>query len=119
MGVLKFFPKPELQQDYNNADYAAMWAVWGNGNADNGFATVYALTMLLAHDRDTHPVFAKNAYEALEVIDVEFNNLEYAIEHESERKQKDASLNLAVTAIRFAGGEHLALPEGKGSCDAS
>lgn len=121
MPVLKFTPKPELQancnlmpkmpQDYKDADFAAMFAIWGNGNAHKGFIRFYEFTMRLALERTKYPTFAKDAHEALEATDVEFHKLEYAIYHESERKQFDAALGLAAAAFRFAGGEHLKLTE--------
>ena len=53
-----------------------------------------------------HPVFAEGAYHALGVIESEFHELEYAVEHESEERQKDEALDVIATCIRFLCREH-------------
>ena len=53
-----------------------------------------------------HPVFAEGAYHALGVIESEFHELEYAVEHESEERQKDEALDVIATCIRFLCDEH-------------
>lgn len=53
-----------------------------------------------------HPVFAEGAFHALGVIESEFHELEYAVEHESEERQKDEALDVIATCIRFLCGEH-------------
>ena len=56
--------------------------------------------------RQKHPVFAEGSFHALGVIESEFHELEYAIEHESEERQKDEALDVIATCIRFLCDEH-------------
>ena len=58
------------------------------------------------HAREKHPVFAEGSFHALGVIESEFHELEYAIEHESEERQKDEALDVIATCIRFLCDEH-------------
>lgn len=66
------------------------------------------LEEMLALAREKHPVFAEGRYHALGVIRGEYGELEYAVEHESQRRQRAEALDVAITAIRFYLGEHLA-----------
>lgn len=43
---------------------------------------------------------------SLGVIGEEFRELEHAVLHESEERQKDEALDVAITAIRFVQEEH-------------
>lgn len=109
------FPQTETQgckavfikagDDYNKADYSAMLAVLGNGNANAGFRIFYAITMRLIHARSRHPVFTQDRTEALEVIKSEFDKLVYAVENEEKCRQLDEALDVLVTALRFYGKE--------------
>ena len=93
------------RKDYGDADFSAMLAVWGNGNAHKGFAIFNALTMRLLHAREKHPRFAKSRDQAVEVVGAEFDELAYAVLHEEEYRQLDEALDVAITAIRFYGKE--------------
>ena len=60
----------------------------------------------LTHARNKHPVFAEGKYHALGVIGEEFRELEHAVIYESDERQKDETLDVAITAIRFVQEEH-------------
>ena len=121
MAVLKFTPKPIVdalkskaagELDFKNADYSALMAVWGNGNALLGFSIFYGLTMRLVHARTKHPRFAEGPYEALGVIGAEYKELEQAVEHESGFRQEEEAKDVIATCIRFLCSEHLkSIPE--------
>lgn len=64
------------------------------------------LAFALSVARKKHPVFAEGADKAWEVINTELKELEYAIANESEERQRDEAIDVAVTALRFALGEH-------------
>lgn len=65
---------------------------------------------ILAHAltvaRQKHPDFADGADDAWTVIETELIELFEAIKHESEGRQIDEAIDVAVTAIRFILGEH-------------
>ena len=105
MEVLKFIPLAE-SRDYEDADFSAMLAVWGNGNARLGYLLFYRVTMRLVHARTEHPRFAEGKEEAAEVIGCEFVELKQAIAEESKYRQEDEALDVVATALRFLGGEH-------------
>ena len=63
-------------------------------------------TERLAHAMEKHPVFAVGKYHALGVIGEEFRELEHAILHESEERQVDEALDVAIVACRYALEEH-------------
>ena len=65
------------------------------------------LMLRLGHARAKHPTFARNVYEAGEVIDAEMQELKRAIGCESRQRQIDDALDVAATAMRFVMGEHL------------
>ena len=67
-----------------------------------------ALSLRLGEARQKHPVFARNVYEAGEVINDEMRELLHAIGCESRQRQIDEALDVACTAMRFVMGEHLA-----------
>ena len=54
-----------------------------------------------------HPEFARNQYEAGEVILDEVRELKQAIGCESRQRQIDEALDVAATCMRFVMGEHL------------
>ena len=105
IGVLRFERQKPLQ-DYRKADFSAMLAVWGNGNALLGYVVFYALTMRLVHARTKHPRFAEGRFEALGVIGAEYRELEKAIERESAQRQEDEARDVIATCLRFLNGEH-------------
>lgn len=63
------------------------------------------------HAREKHPVFAEGSFHALGVIESEFHELEYSIEHESEDRQRDEALDVIATCFRFLCGEHKQEPQ--------
>ena len=78
----------------------------GNGNEDAASGILTAICVRLEHARKKHQVFAEGAYHALGVIEAEFHELEYAVEHESEERQKDEALDVIATCVRFWCGGH-------------
>lgn len=56
--------------------------------------------------RQKHPNFADNAADAWDAIESELLELYEAINHESEDRQFDEAVDVAVTAIRFILGEY-------------
>ena len=78
----------------------------GNGDEDAASGILTAICVRLEHARKKHPVFAEGKYHALDVIESEFHELEYAIEHESDERQCDEALDVIATCIRFLCGEH-------------
>ena len=60
----------------------------------------------VGHARQKHPLFAEGKFHALGVIENEFRELEYAIEHESEDRQRDEALDVIATCIRFLCRDH-------------
>lgn len=56
--------------------------------------------------RKKHPDYADGAEDAWRVILEEFSELHTAIAHESEERQVDEAIDVAITAIRFILGEH-------------
>lgn len=63
------------------------------------------------HARQKHPVFAEGTFHALGVIEAEYHELEYAVEHESEDRQRDEALDVIATCIRFLCGEYKQEPK--------
>lgn len=88
--------------------YVRACMAFGNGDVGKGRQTIFMLARRLEEARGKHPVFAESAEEAVEVIEAEFWELQYAREQESADRQLDEALDVAVTAIRFAIGEHKA-----------
>lgn len=88
--------------------YVRACMAFGNGDVGRGRQALFMLARRLEEAREKHPVFAENAEEAVEVIEAEFWELQYAREQESADRQLDEALDVAVTAIRFAIGEHKA-----------
>lgn len=56
--------------------------------------------------RQKHPLFAEGTYNALGVIEAEFRELEWAVEHESNDRQRDEALDVIATCFRFLCREH-------------
>ena len=78
----------------------------GNGDEDAASGILSAICVRLEHARKKHPAFAEGSYNALGVIEAEFHELEYAVEHESEDRQIDEALDVIATCIRFLCREH-------------
>lgn len=66
-----------------------------------------AISLRLGEARQKHDVFAKDAYEAYEVIAVEVLELRHAIGCESRQRQIDEALDVIATCLRFVLGEHI------------
>lgn len=64
------------------------------------------LAYALAVARQKHPVYAKDAEDAWRVIHRELDELLIAVDCESEQRQKEEAIDVAVTAIRFILSEH-------------
>ena len=64
------------------------------------------LNVWLGRARALHPEYARNCYEAGEVIHDEMEELMQAIGCESRKRQQEEALDVAVTALRFVIGEH-------------
>ena len=73
----------------------------GNGNVEKGAELLVALGLAMRKARRKHPVFAEGKYQALGVIGEEFREMEHAVFHESEERQKAEALDVAITALRF------------------
>lgn len=69
-------------------------------------AILAAIVQRVAEAREKHPVFAEGAYNALGVIEGEFNEFQTAVFHESEERQQDEALDVMATCYRFLKGEH-------------
>lgn len=64
------------------------------------------LAYALAVARQKHPKFADYDLGAWSVIDDEMKELYHAITHESEQRQHEEAIDVAVTALRFILGEY-------------
>lgn len=78
----------------------------GNRNEDLASRILFAICVRLEHARKKHPVFAEGKFHALGVIESEFRELEYAVEHEAEDRQRDEALDVIATCVRFLCDEH-------------
>jgi hypothetical protein len=65
-----------------------------------------ALSLRLGEAREKHPTFARDMFEAYEVIADEVLELRHAIGGETRQRQIDEALDVAATCIRFILGEH-------------
>ena len=79
---------------------------------DFDMAERYRIALLMLDDRidhaqKKHPGFAKDAFDALNVIEGEMQELRQAVHGESRKRQVDEALDVAATCIRFIVGEHL------------
>ena len=83
-----------------------MYRGLGNNDEDAASGILTAICARIEHARKKHPVFAEGKYHALDVIESEFHELEYAIEHESDERQRDEALDVIATCIRFLCREH-------------
>lgn len=80
--------------------------IMGNGKADIGYLLFQSICFRLEHARIRHPDWqSKDIYYAKNAIAGEFEELEYAIENESQQRQFDEALDVIATAIRFANWE--------------
>ena len=78
----------------------------GNGNTENTVRIFGDICRRVTDARQKHPVFSEGAFHALGVIEAEFRELEYAIEHESVDRQMDEALDVVATCIRFLNREY-------------
>lgn len=113
MAILPFKPFPtkpmpdqKAELDFLDSDFSKLMEVWGNGNPKLGFILFQRVTLRLEYARTKHPVFAEGKYQALGVIGAEYQELEYAVEHESPQRQEDEALDVITSPLRFAIGEH-------------
>lgn len=81
----------------------------GDYMSDIKIFSVLAHALVVA--RKKHPVFADGAVDGWDVIEDELIELHNAIHHETEQRQFEEAIDVAVTAIRFALGEHKKQPE--------
>lgn len=88
------------------ANFDAIAKTFGDGDELRGYKTLYILALRLEHARNRHPVFAEGAAQALGVIGAEYDGLVQAVESETNERQIDEALDVAVTAIRMVNGEH-------------
>lgn len=72
----------------------------------NNIKIFSVLAHALAVARKKHPVFADGAQDGWDVIEGELLELQEAIIRETEQRQFEEAIDVAVTAIRFALGEH-------------
>lgn len=92
--------------DLDKATYRRIRRAFGNGNERIGRAIMQAIALRLEEARGKHPVYAEGPYHALGVIHAEFKELEHAVEHETEARQKDEALDVIATSVRFLGEEY-------------
>ncbi len=92
--------------DLDKATYLRMRKAFGNGNERKGRAIMQAIALRLEEARGKHPLYAEGPYYALGVIHAEFKELEHAVEHETEARQKDEALDVIATSVRFLGEEY-------------
>lgn len=92
--------------DLDKATYLRMRKAFGNGNERKGRAIMQAIALRLEEAREKHPVYAEGPYHALGVVGSEFRELEKAVEHETESRQKDEALDVIATSVRFLGEEY-------------
>jgi hypothetical protein len=65
-----------------------------------------ALSKRLGEARLKHPDYARDQYEACDVIEDELQELKKAVLCESRQRQIDEALDVATTAMRFVVGEY-------------
>lgn len=92
--------------DLDKVTYRRMRRAFGNGNERKGRAIMQAIALRLEEARGKHSIYAEGPYHALGVIHAEFKELEHAVEHETESRQKDESLDVIATSVRFLGEEY-------------
>ena len=88
------------QNDTPVMSYIWVCSLLGDGDIPKGREILFALGRRFYHARGKHPVFAEGPYHALGVVGQEYQELVQAVERESEERQRDESLDLAVTALR-------------------
>ena len=89
-----------------------LWAVrmqraFGGGDRLAGELMLNDVAERLHMARDKHSWSDLDSEAACEVIGEEWAELCAAVEHESRARQRDEALDVAVTALRFAAGEHV------------
>lgn len=77
-----------------------IFKVIGNGDCRQGKAICTALAQRLQHARTKHPVFAKDAREACEVVRAELVELYCAESVETPERYADEALDVMATATR-------------------
>ena len=92
--------------DLDKATYRRMRKAFGNGNERKGRVIMQAIALRLEEARGKHPVYAEGPCQALGVIHAEFKELEHAVEHETEARQRDEGLDVVATVVRFLGEEY-------------
>lgn len=93
-------------RDLDKATYLRMRKAFGNGNERIGRAIMQAIALRLEEAREKHHVYAEGPCQALGVVHAEFKELEHAVEHETESRQKDEALDVIATTVRFLGEEY-------------
>ena len=88
-----------------------LWAVrmqraFGDGDRLAGELLLNDVAERLHVAREKHSWGGLDAEAASDVIGEEWAELCHAVEHESRARQRDEALDVAVTALRFAAGEH-------------
>lgn len=86
--------------------YVRACLAFGKGDMGKGRQIMFMLAKRLEQARNKHPVFARDAEEAVHVIGEEWAELAAAVAHESHDRQLDEALDVATTAMRFAAGEY-------------
>lgn len=79
---------------------------FGNGDAERGFDILRGIASTLDHARDKHPTYAEGPYHALGVIHAEFRELEHAVEHEPEARQRAEARDVIATCVRYLNEEY-------------
>lgn len=95
-----------MSKDSMTARIDKLFRGLGNGDEEVASGILTVICVRLGQAREKHPLFAEGKFNALGVIESEFRELEYAIEHESEDRQCDEALDVIATCIRFLCGEH-------------
>ena len=67
---------------------------------------ISALSVRLGEARQKHPDYARDQYEACDVIEDELQELKKAVLCESRQRQIDEALDVMATCMRFILGEH-------------
>lgn len=86
--------------------YVRACMAFGNGDVGRGRQALFMLAKRLEEARGKHPVFAESAEEAVDVIESEFWELQYAQDQESQDRQIDEALDVVATVVRFVGKEY-------------
>lgn len=79
--------------------------ILGNGDESSGKELLEAVAKRMQEAREKHTVYARDYVQALQTIKSEVEELDYAVKNESVFRQFDESLDVIVTAWRFANAE--------------